>query len=283
VPEEDELDPHDAADEPTEEEPEVQISADTFIGFAASWWRLARVRFGPIFIAFFIGNLLVYATLLTLSRTASAGSAVGILFFTGQFLLTAVVGGLLATASGYVRLEAMFSRRQTMRDGIRFVGDMWGHIIGSSLLTGLLAALLLLAIGLLGLFLGLPLRLGPPVLLFVIAFEKYSLTSAWSRTSALIKGNALRTFMYLLMLVLMSMVVLLLVQRLLDLLLDQISLTDLSAALVFTGVTVVLYALLDVALSAGLLVTYADVRKREDEDFSIDELTEEPEGDDASR
>jgi hypothetical protein len=265
--------PQEAGDEELEEEPGTPISADNFIGFLASWWRLVRLGSGQIFLTFAIGNLLIYAALLTLSRTANADdAAVGILFFVGQFLLTAVVGGLLAAASAYVRLKALRGERDSVFAGIRYVGDLWGHIIAASLLTGLFAALLLLFLQLIGLFLGLPLRLGPPVLLFVIAFEKYGLAEAWARTRAIVKGNALKTFVHLLMLVLMSMVVLLLVQRLVEVGLESVALSDLGDALVFTGVTVVLYSLLDVALSAGLLVSYVDCRNIEDESFSLDEL-----------
>jgi hypothetical protein len=273
-----------AAEEEEEEVPGEgpPLHADNFIGFLASWWRVVRLRYGQTFLAFAIGNLLVYAALLSASRTADAdAAAVGILFFIGQFLLTAVVGGLLAAAAGYVRLEAIQGRRRSMLAGIAYVGDVWGHILGASVLTGLFAALLLLAVGLIGLFLGLPLRLGPPVLLFVIAFEKFGLAPAWSRTRALVKGNALKTFVYLLMLTLMAMVVLLLLQRVLEISLENVPLSSLGEALVFTGVTVLLYGLMDVALSAGLLVTYVDCRQRDDEDFTIDELTEEVETTDA--
>ncbi len=273
--EDEDLDRQEAGEEELEER-DTSISADNFIGFLASWWRVVRPRFGQIFFAFMLGNLLVYSALLTLSRTASAdAAAVGVLFFIGQFLLTAVVGGLIAAASGYVRLKAMDGLQESVLAGIRYVGDLWGHIIAASLLTGLLAALLLLAVGLIGLFLGLPLRLGPPVLLFVIAFEKYGLAPAWSRTRVIIKDNFLRMFVYLLMLTLMAMVVLLLAQRLVEITLENVALSNLGDALIFTGVTVILYALLDVALSAGLLVSYVDCRRREDGDFSIEELTAE--------
>ena len=150
---------------------------------------------------------------------------------------------------------------------------MWGHLSAAALLTGLLAVVLLFAVGLIGLFLGLPLRLGPPVLLFVIAVEKLTLSAAARRSRELTKKQGLRTYTYLLMLALMSMVILLLGQRLIEIGLDSVSLSDLGGALIFTGVTVILYALLDVALSAGLLVTYVDCRTRVDEEFSLEEIS----------
>jgi hypothetical protein len=275
VPEDDRIDDDPAAEEQSAAEG-LALRADNFLTFVASTWRVIRQRFGPVFLAFVVGNLLVYSTLLGLSRTAETDTtALGALFYAGQFFLTAVVGGYIAVAAAYTRSEGMQSRRASIFAGFRQVADMWGHLAAANLLTGLLAVLMLFAVGLIGLFLGLPLRLGPPVLLLVIAFEKLGSGAAWSRASALVKGNALRTYTYLLMLALMSMVVLLLGQRLIEIGLDGLSLSDLGAALIFTAVTVILYALLDVALSAGLLVTYVDCRSRSDEEFSIEDLVPE--------
>jgi hypothetical protein len=280
VPDDERIDKNQSEEDPAEGRAPVHLRADNFLTFIASTWRLVGQRFGPIFVSFIVGNLLIYATLLALSRTADANTtALGALFYAGQFLLTAVVGGFLAVAAGYTRIGELQERKISVLAGLRKVGDVWGHLTAAALLTGLMAVLLLFAVGLIGLFLGLPLRLGPPVLLFVIGIEKLSLSAAATRTSALIKRNALRTYTYLLMLVLMAMVMLLLGQRLIEIGLDGISLSDLGDALVFTAVTVVLYALLDVALSAGLLVTYADVRARSDEEFSVADLL--PETDDA--
>jgi hypothetical protein len=273
VPDDDPIEEDRSAEEEVERRGEIALGADNFLTFTASTWRMIRVRFGQVFISFLIGNLLVYAILLGLSRTAEADTtAVGALFYAGQFFLTAAVGGLLVVATAHTRLDSLRGTKTSVLSGVRRVGDMWGHLIAANLLTALLAVLLLFAIGLIGLFLGLPLRLGPPVLLFVIAFEKLTLSNGMNRASTLTKKNLLRTYTYLLMLALMSMVILLLGQRLIEIGLDSISLSDLGDALVFTGITVLLYGLLDVALSAGLLVTYVDNRARTDEDFVVEDL-----------
>jgi hypothetical protein len=51
--------------------------------------------------------------------------------------------------------------------------------------------------------------------------------------------------------------------------------------LFYNGVGIFLFAIFDAVLAAGLVVTYVDLRKREDENFSLDELTDEPATDDA--
>ena len=261
----------DASDEDRVDE--RQLGSPNFLTFIAATWRSMRSRFGTVVALFFVGNLLIYAAIEVTARTASPDSTTaGALLIVAQFLLTATIGAFLAASAGLLRVEAQRSERPSALWALRSVGSMWGSILAAGFATGSLAALALLALPGLGLFVGLPLRLGPPVLLFVIAFEKMRLGVAASQTRTIIRGSAFRIYTYLLLVSLMSMVVVLLALRLAAMGLGAAPVSDVAAGLLYTAATVTLFGLLDVALSAGLLVSYLDCRRQADEDFSLDKL-----------
>jgi hypothetical protein len=273
VPDKDRIDNEQSEEIEDESPDEVVLNADNFVAFAGSVWRTVKARLRAVILTFLITNLIINTIILVIAATADTeGVAGSILFYAGQFLLSAGVGGFVAAASGYVRVRAFQGQRVSMLQGFRGVGDVWGHIIGASLLTGMLAAMVFLFSPQIGFFLGLPLRLGPPVLLFVIAFEKIGAARGWSRTSELARGSLLRSYLYLLMLAMVALVILLAVQGALSIGIGALDTADLLATIVFTVISVFLYAILDTALSAGLLVTYVHCRAKEDEDFSIDDL-----------
>jgi hypothetical protein len=265
-------------DQPEDELVEDQrpLRADNFIAFLASLSRTIRERFGPIVLAFIGMNLVITAAVLGTARTVEVGvTAVGILFLVGQFLLTTIVGGYVAIAASYVRVESMQGRRAGILDGFRFARPSWAQIISACLFTGLVATLVPFGAGLLGLLLVVPLRLGPPILLLVIGFERMSLSTGWVRATDILKKNILRTYIYLLMWSLMALLILLTVLRFTEIGILELPMSELGQSLLATGATVVMYALLDVAMSAGLLVTYVDNRARTEEDFSLGDLVAE--------
>jgi hypothetical protein len=276
--------PQEAGDEELDQTKQERLfNADSFVPFLASTWRLARVRFLTIFFAFLLGAAIAYSVSQVIQETLEPESPGTLIpFIVCQIVLIAILQGMLAAASAYLRIRAVLSHRVSILHGLRKVSDVWGHIGAAVLLTELLVTVVSFYAGFFAQLIGLPFRLGPPVLILVIALEKLRLGPAWMRTRALIKGNGLRIYTYLLMLGLLSFVPLITIQSLAgSAIVGEDEILSYTERLFYNGVGIFLFAIFDAVLAAGLVVTYVDLRKREDENFSLDELTDEPATDDA--
>jgi hypothetical protein len=251
-----------------------------FITFLGDTLRTARGRFFPILLLFIFGDLIsIGLTSIIFRDVGDSSDGIRLVIESGVLALDIAITGTLGIWASRLWIAGMGDESVDFKAGLQTSIRRFGSIVVVCLLAALLSLFFYLGFGasgllILGFMLAIPLSAGPPILLHVVGLEDRSIREAFPRFRGLLKGQGLRMFVYLLLLGLMATLVSNILVQLVGVGVLQVGLSggSLTAAGVVLGT--VFLGISDLLLSAGLLVAYVDARKREDEDFSIDELTE---------
>ena len=238
-----------------------------FFPFAGAGLKAFKPVAGRGILAF---SGLIGALLAVLTGTAYAGAniepdAVSLTFLILVILIPPFAGSFLSARTGWAVIGASAGESISLRDAGVALRPFRSHILASAMLSAFLTFILANILGLyFGLFLGAHLFLGPPFLLHAIAIEKKSFVDGWARTKELVRGQALRLFLYLLCITLAIVMVEITVLQLAARAIDSVASTRL--------VLITYYPLLGVILGAGmaltsayLVIAYLDVRGRIDD------------------
>lgn len=259
-----------------EQPPNEILAPGNFLTFTGAALKLFKPVGGRITLAFsaLIGLLFALAVggaFLTSSTESDAADAI---FQIAQLLALPLLGSLLMARLGRVMVGGLVGRNESIRSAGRALTHVRSHLFASAMLAGFLTFAITIAMGPLGNFLGAHLLMGPPILIHVIALEGLSFTDGWARTKEIARGEALRTFLYLLCLALALV------------LLEQVvAASSYTALRSFTGsdtASLINLPIFGVVMGVGMslmtafaLQAYLQLRARDDENFDIDDLAAE--------
>ena len=264
--------------------PSEVMAPRNFLAFIGAGFRLYRLVAGRVMFAFAASIGLVYLVLVGITYFTSTLSsdinlrALGAGFLIAQTLLPPFVGSLLVGRSSRVIANQVAGRRVSLREAGPPEGSR-SHLFAAAMLSAFLVLAVSVAMGLVGFFLGAQLLLGPPLLVHVIALERLSFTDGWARTREIVRGNALRMFLYLLCIALGLMLVEFPLAQGISALLLEVIPTDFPELVFFPVLGIVIGVGMSL-MSAFMFESYLDLRAREDEDFDFEQLAEELEQDD---
>lgn len=251
------------------------LSPNNFVSYIGAATHTLRSRGWAVVVPFValttllsLGDLAIRLTIE--ADTAQLGARLGLLF------ALPLVGSMLAARTARMMARSLVGDPSSFRGAGEALRTSRSHLLACGMIATLLTLILAQVNPLLGLI-GPHLVLGPPILAQVIGLENTTLIEGWGRVRVLVKGQALRIFLYVLC-------------AALALVMFEVIITGLIFTLVANaagGDAGAIAAIPIEAATAGFglsfmaafsLVAYFDCRTRA-EDFDVDDLKEldEPE------
>lgn len=247
-----------------------------FLAYTAAAIRLLRTSFRSVALSFCLVGVFIAVFAAAGGTLADTADSVDFLYVVlyAQLIALPLLGSLVSARTSRVMALSLAGRNISLRDAGAGLRGYRSHLFAAAMLASFLTLALTFAMGLLGAFLGSHLMLGPPVLAQVISLERATFSEAWMRMKELARGQALRTFLYLLCGALMVVMA--------EILISGIIFSILSAA-IDEGVAVVVNTPIAgivsgfglALMSAFTLESYLELRARQDEDFDFEELATE--------
>ncbi len=252
---------------------EQVLSPNNFLSYLGATTQLYRLRARSLFLLFALGGIIVTLLSGALFEVLPATSRSLAIVFFFQLLILAVVGSVLSGRASVMLTRAIVGEPSDGRAVSASMGGAVSHLVAASMLSGLLVVVLTMLFQLIGALVGLHIMLGPPVLLHIVAIEKRSFNEALKRVRDLVRGQVLRTFLYLLCAgLLLGMI---------ELVLIRLAESLVAGALDGMAQTVITAAVVGGLLGLGLsfmsvfnLIVYFDMRTR-NENLELSGLKQE--------
>ena len=266
-----------AGDEKPPRSPEEVLRPANFLGYVASATQLFRAAGRKVAPGFaLLGIVLSLATLGAVLLAGSADSQRGLMVvFYAQLLALPFFASMLAARTSLVMSRSLAGQDSSVRTAGAELKLVRSHLLAAVMVAAFLSLVLFFGLGPMGGALGAHIVLGPPVLIQVIALEKRPFDESWIRMRELLRGSALRVFLYVLCVALAVLLVEVVVGGVIYTLLSRVVGVE-PAIVVNTPISGALSGLGLSFMSALGLVAYFDLRSKAEEDFEVADL----EGDD---
>ena len=268
------------AEDNSDKSPGEILLPTNFLAYTGAALRLLRTSLRTAVVAFCLVGVFIAVFAAaggTLADTADSTDFLYVVLY-AQLIALPFLGSLVSARTSRVMALSLAGRDITLRAAGVGLRGYRSHLVVAAMLASFLTLALTFAMGLLGAFVGSHLLLGPPILAQVIALERASFSEAWIRTKELLRGQALRLFLYLLCAALMIVMA--------EIIISGIVFTVLVAAIdedvavvVNTPIAGIVSGFGLALMSAFALESYLELRTRQDEDFGIEGLATELEDD----
>lgn len=245
-----------------------------FLAYTGAALRLLRTSLKTVVLTFSL--LGVFIAVFAAAGGKLASDSIDLLYVVvyGQLIAFPLLGSLVSARTSRVMALSLAGRDVSLREAGAGLRGYRSHLLAAAMLATFLTLALTFSMGLLGAFLGSHLMLGPPILAQVISLERATFSTAWIRMKDLARGQALRTFLYLLCAALMIVLTEILVAGIVYTILAGAIDEDIAAVIntPFAGIVSGFGLAL---MSAFILESYLELRVRDDEDFNLEELAAE--------